>query len=159
MCKVGAQPCRFMLEMFSKDFTQLHTFRLKTLISETTWCSFYLEKHADSQISACHCCKTLKTISNKKRRSKDISSPELCNKPIVKPPFPPSSCTHLYCCILRGRHHDTEDWVEDDAGDWTAVATQRVPFWWAWDPLFGITLLSYGPTKGDLFLRFIQFGF
>lgn len=36
MCKVRAQPCRFILEMFSKDFEQLHTFCLKTLISETT---------------------------------------------------------------------------------------------------------------------------
>lgn len=67
--------------------------------------------------------------------------------------------TDLYCCILGRRHHDTEDWVEDDAGDRTAVATQRVPFRRAWDPLFGVALLTDGPTQGDLLLCFIQFGF
>lgn len=71
----------------------------------------------------------------------------------------PARSTHLYCRILRSRHHDTEDWVEDDVGDWTAVATQCVPFWGTWDPLFGVTLLTYGPTQGDLLLGFIQFGF
>lgn len=83
----------------------------------------------------------------------------LCNKSNIKLPFPPSSFTDLYCCVFRSRHHDTEDWVEDDTGDWTAVATQRVPFWWAWDPLFGVTLLTNGPTQGDLLFSFIQFGF
>lgn len=67
--------------------------------------------------------------------------------------------THLYCCVLRSRHHDAEDWVEDDAGDWTAVATQCIPFWGSWDPLFRVTFLTYGPTQGDLLLGFIQFGF
>lgn len=67
--------------------------------------------------------------------------------------------TNLYCCILRGRHHNAEDWVEDDTGHWIAVATQCVPFWGAWDPLFGITLLTYRPTQGDLLFRLIQFGF
>lgn len=112
------------------------------LFSEITCCSFYLGNLQTLDIS-----------------SKTPFEHILCNKSNVKPLFPPSGSTDLYCGILRSWHHDTEDWVEDDAGDWTAVATQRVPFWWAWDPLFGIALLTDRPSQGDLLFSFIQFGF
>lgn len=66
-----------------------------------------------------------------------------------------TSRTDLYCCVLRGWHHDAEDGVENYTGDRTAVATQRILFWWAWDPLFGVTLLSNGPTQSELIFSFV----
>ena len=58
--------------------------------------------------------------------------------------------------VLGGRDHDAEHGVEDDAGDRAAVAAQGVFLGRAWDPLFGVPLLSDGPTQGDLLLRLVQ---
>lgn len=51
--------------------------------------------------------------------------------------------TNLYCGILWGRHHDTEDWVEDNLGDRTPVATEGISLRGAGDPFFGVSFLSY----------------
>lgn len=149
MCKGRAQSCRASLKTSEVIFTAWRNLSPKTSLSVKSPASDFIWK-------------TLISLTPKQficHSQLSLSSSQLYNKSAVKALLPPSTSTDLYCCVLGGRYHDTEDGVENDAGDRTAVATQRVLFWRAWDPLFGVTLQSYWPTQSELVFSFIQFGF